>query len=128
MSGLRRRQEEIADDALVVVRGGHLDRARLRRDATLTFRRFGDYGVSVLAAPDHAALDLLAATTLQRERVLTLVRMGTLRAADLEVRPTFRRPHYTVMLPDLEADLNRLVACDNEVRENPHYVAPEARP
>ncbi len=126
MSGLRLRREDVADDALVVVRGGRLDRARLRRDAILTLRRFGEYGISVLAAPDEAAFAVLASTTLQRERVLTLMRMGTLRAAGLEVRPTFRRPHFTVMLPDLDADIDRLVACDNEVRANPHYVAPEA--
>jgi hypothetical protein len=126
VSGLRVRRESLADDALVVVRGGLLGRSRLRRDAILTFHRFGEYGISVLAAPDEAALDALASTTLQREPVLTLMRMGTLRAAGFEVRPTFRRPHFTVMLPDLDADIDRLVACDNEVRDNPRYVAPEA--
>lgn len=126
MNPLRRRAEDPPDDTLVVVRGGTLDAARLRRDATLTFRRFGEHGVSVLAAPDDEALDVLAGTTLQRERLLTLMRMGTLRAAGLEVRPTFRRPHFTVMLPDLDVDVARLVACDNEVRENPHYVGTEA--
>ncbi len=127
MSGLRLRGEDIADDALVVVRGGELDKERLVRDATLTYRRFGEYGISVLAAPDEAALDLIAGTTLQREPVLTLMLMGALRAAGLEVRPTFRRPHFTVVLRDLDADLDRLLTCDNEVRDNPHYVAPEAR-
>ena len=126
MSGLRLRREEVLDDALVVVRGGLLDPARLKRDATLTFRRFGEYGVSVLAAADEAALDVIAGTTLQREPVLTLMRMGTLRTAGLEVRPTFRRPHFTVVLPDLDADVARLVACDNVVRDNSHYVSPEA--
>ena len=125
MNPLRRRAEDPPDDTLVVVRGGTLDAARLRRDATLTFRRFGEYGISVLAAPDDAALDVLADTTLQRERLLTLMRMGTLRAAGLEVRRPFRRPHFTVMLPDLDVDVARLVACDNEVRENPHYVGPQ---
>jgi hypothetical protein len=109
-----------------VVRGGTLDRARLRRDATLTFRRFGEYGISVLAARDEEALDALAATTLQRERLLTLMRAGTLRAAGLELRATFRRPHFTVMLPDVDADVERLMACDNEVRDTPHWVGPEA--
>ncbi|MGH9190098.1 MAG: hypothetical protein ACRD0Q_08715 [Acidimicrobiales bacterium] len=127
MSGLRLRREDVADDALVVVRGGELDKARLVRDATLTYRRFGEYGISVLAAPDEAALDLLASTTLQREPLLTLMRMGALRAAALEVRPTFRRPHFTIVLTDLDADLDRLRACDNEVRDTPYYVAPEAR-
>ncbi len=127
MSGLRVRREGLADEALVVVRGGILDKASLRRDAALTFRRFGEYGISVLCAPDDASLDVIAGTTLQRASMLTLMRMGALRAAGLEVRPTFRRPHYTVMLPSLDADLDRLLACDNVVRDNPHYVPPEVK-
>jgi hypothetical protein len=127
VSGLRVRREGFADEALVVVRGGVLDRTRLRLDATLTFRRFDEYGISVLAAPDDASLDLIASTTLQRVSLLTLMQMGALRASGLEVRPTFRRPHYTVMLPDLDADLDRLLTCDNVVRDNPHYVPPEVK-
>ncbi|MGI8684175.1 MAG: hypothetical protein ACR2MO_03615 [Acidimicrobiales bacterium] len=125
---MRLRREALADDALVVVRGGFLERARLRRDAELTHRRFGEHGISVLGAPDDESFDAIARTTLQRESVLTLIRVGTLRAAGLEVRPTFRRPHFTVMLPDLDSDLDRLLACDNEVRENPHHQLPEATP
>lgn len=127
MSGLRVRREGLADEALVGVRGGVPDKTHLRLDATLTFRRFGEYGISVLSAPDDASLDVIASTTLQRAPLLTLMRMGTLRAAGLEVRPTFRRPHYTVMLPDLDADLDRLLACDNVVRGIPHYVPPEVK-
>lgn len=51
MSPLRVRRETLPDDTLLVIRGGTLDAVSLRADAELTFRRFGEYGVSVLAAP-----------------------------------------------------------------------------
>jgi len=55
------------------------------------------------------------------------MRVGAIRGAGLEVRPTFRRPHFTVMLPDLDADLDRLLTCDTVVQDNPHAKAPEAQ-
>jgi hypothetical protein len=76
----------------------------------------------VFAAADEDALDQLAAGRLNRFELLTLMRAGVLRAARLELRPTFRRPHYTVMLPDPEPDIERLLECDHEVRENRYYV------
>lgn len=121
MTGLRLRLEVLADDSLVVVRGGELDPDGIRDDAVRTFRRFGEYGVSVLAVPSEEALDELARTTLLRFEVLTLVRAGTLRAVGLELRPTFRRPHYTVMLPALDDDTARLVQCDNVRWSNPYF-------
>ena len=104
---MRQRREPVPQDALVVVRGGALDAETLRRDAMRTFRRFGEHGVSVLAAPDESALDDLASTILVRWDVLVLITAGTIRAAGLELRPTFRHPHYTVMLPDLDRDVLR---------------------
>lgn len=127
MSPFRVRRESLADDALVVVRGGRLELERLRRDATMSFARFGEYGVSVLAIPDEAALDDIARTTLVKDSVLTLMTVGAIRAIDLDLRPTFRRPHYTIMLPDLDADLLRLITCDNVIRENKHHQPPEAQ-
>jgi len=128
VSPLRIRREELPDDALVVVRGGTLDPERLRRDARMTLARFGECGISVLAARDEAALDAIARTTLVHEAVLTLMTVGALRAARLELRPTFRTPHYTLMTPDLDADIARLQRCDNELRSNPHHQPPEAAP
>lgn len=93
----------------------------------MAYRRFGEYGISVLAAADEDALDAIAATTLRLESALTLMPAGAIRAAGLELRPTFRRPHYTMMLPALDEDLDRLVACENVVQVNPHF-APEDQP
>jgi len=125
VSPFRARRERLTDDALVVVRGNELSVALIRRDALRAYRRFGEYGVSVLGAPDDDALDALAAGVLVRFEVLTLMTVGIIRAAELEVRPTFRRPHYSVMLPDLDADVARLARCENVPWRNPHYQAPE---
>ena len=46
---------------------------------------------------------------------------GAIREAGRELRPTFRRPHCTVMLPDLDADVERLTSSENEQRVNPYF-------
>lgn len=124
MSPFRIRREALVDDALVVVRGGELDAERMLADARRAFRRFGEYGISVLAAPDDASLDALARSTLRREAILTLTTAGAIRQRGLELRPTFRRPHYTVMLPDPERDVLRLLSCEAVARPNPHFERP----
>jgi hypothetical protein len=126
MSGVRVRREPLADDALVVVRGGLLDIDTMRVDALRSFARFGEYGVSVLAAPDELAIDELGRTILRPNENLTVMQAGDIRSRGLELRPTFRRPHFTVLLPDLEADLIRLASCENVVRRNPYFESPEA--
>ena len=51
-----------------------------------------------------------------------------MRESGIELRPTFRRPHYTVMLTELEKDIFRLLRCDNERRVNDHYRPEEVQP
>lgn len=82
----------MADDSLVVIRGGMLNKSSLRPDAERTFRRFGERGVSVLAAPTDDDLDLLARTVLRRYEQLTVTSAGAIRRAGLELRPTFHPP------------------------------------
>lgn len=77
---------------------------------------------------DMEGLEALAQTRLTRFDVLTLVTLGALRASDLETVPTFKSPHYTIMLPSLEADIRRLIACENMIWVNCFYVAPEVAP
>lgn len=125
MNRLRVRLEGAADDALVVVRGGEFDATAIRADAERTFRRFGERGVSVLAAPNSDDLDSLARTVLRRYRQLRVTTAGEIRRSGLEIRPTFRRPHYTVMLPNA-GDVERLIGCKNEERPNPYYGREEA--
>jgi hypothetical protein len=57
-----------------------------------------------------------------------VVTAGALRRSGIELRPTFRRPHYTVMLPDLDEDVFRLIRCDNERRVNDRYQPEEVQP
>lgn len=116
------------DHALVLVRGGLLEATTLRSDAAAARVRFGEYGISVFGAADEQALDLLAAERLNRFDVLTVTTVGAIRRAGLEILPTFRRPHYTILLPDLDGDLRRLLECHNEVRLNPHFQPPETEP
>ncbi|MGH3370184.1 MAG: hypothetical protein ACRDPR_09285 [Nocardioidaceae bacterium] len=80
----------------------------------------------MLAAPTDEELDTLARTILRRYEKLTVTTAGAIRRAGLELRPTFRRPHYSVMLPDLDTDVDRLIRCENEERSNPHYAGREA--
>jgi hypothetical protein len=128
LSPLRVRREPAPDDGLFLVRGDELAAATLRRDAIRTYRRFGEYGVSVLGASTEADIDDLAGSPLQRFEILTVMTAGALRRSGIELRPTFRRPHYTVMLPDLDEDIFRLLRCDNERRVNDHYRPEEVQP
>ncbi len=52
--------------------------------------------------------------------------LGALRPREL--RPTFRRPHYSVMPPALDEDVERLLRCENEPRINPYFDADEVQP
>jgi hypothetical protein len=56
----RVRNEQLSDDALVVVRGGELHANAICTDAIAAYARFGEYGISVFSAADEAALDALA--------------------------------------------------------------------
>lgn len=60
--------------------------------------------------------------------VLTVMTAGALRQSGIELRPTFRRPHYTVMLPGLDQDIFRLLRCDNGRRVNDYYKPEEVQP
>jgi hypothetical protein len=128
LSPLRVRREPAPADGLFLVRGDELAAETLRRDAVRTFRRFGEYGVSVLGAWTEPDVDELAGGLLRRFEVLTVMTAGALRQSGIELRPTFRRPHYTVMLPDLDEDIFRLLRCDNERRVNDHYRPEEVQP
>ena len=123
MSPYRIRTEPLADDALIVVRGGDLDIATIRADAVAAKARFGEYGISVFSANDEAALDVLIRERLAQFETLVVMTAGAIRRAGLELRPTFRRPHYTIMVPDLERDIARLIGCENVWMTNPHHVS-----
>lgn len=86
----------------MVVRGGDLSEQEIRRDALRSHRRFGEHGISVFGAPSELALEEIARGVLVRFEVLTIFTAGVLRRSGLKLQPTFRRPHYTVMLKVLD--------------------------
>lgn len=122
MAGYRIRREQL-QPGLVVIRGDLLDRDLLRVDAERARRRFGQYGISVMAARDAGAIDDLARTVFRRFEWLTITTVADIQRTGLEILPTFRRPHCTVLLPDLEADLDRLLRCQTVLAINPHAEA-----
>ncbi len=81
-----------------------------------------------MGASTEADIDELAGGVLRRFEVLTVMSAGALRRSGIELRTTFRRPHYTVMLPDPDEDIFRLLRCKDERRANDHYRPEEVQP
>ena len=100
-----------------------MERVLLERDARRTERRFGEAAISLFSSSDATTLDELGRSVLSRFETLTLMPLGVIWSVGLEVRPTFRRPHYSVMLPSL-GDLDRLLTCQTLERPNPHHLLP----
>ncbi|MGB6059552.1 MAG: hypothetical protein WBF71_14950 [Microthrixaceae bacterium] len=93
--------DHLDDDDIVVIRGGNLDPEALRSDAERYHSIYVDYGLSVFAARDVAVDEFAQQAPLVRFEVLTLVRVGVLRAAGFRLEPTGRNPrHFTVAFDD----------------------------
>ncbi len=117
-----RAEEELTDDDVVVVRGGAIDSEGLRDDAVRYFSIYGTYGISVFAARNITVDELAQLPPLVRFEVLSLVRVGGLRSAGFRLEPTGRNPqHFTVAWGDLNGGVQRLLACQHEIRQNPYY-------
>jgi hypothetical protein len=116
-----RADDDLTDD-IVVVRGGALEAEVLRVDATRYFSIYGTYGISVFAAREITVDELAQEPPLVRFEVLSLLRVGNLRAAQLRLVPTGRnRRHFTVAWDNLEDGVTQLVGCEHEARENPYH-------
>lgn len=114
--------DRLDDDDVVVVRGGDLDSAALRVDAERYHSIYGEYGLSVFAARDVAVDEMAQQAPLVRFGVLTLVRVGVLRAAGFRLEPTGRNPrHFTVAFDDLEAGIEELRLCEHRSWVNPYH-------
>jgi hypothetical protein len=86
--------------------------------------RHGFFGVSVFGAPEDDLVALSRAVrAIGRRRMLRVTRCGELRAAGLEVMPTFANPaHYSVVLPDVSTrTFGALRACFSTTQPNPGY-------
>jgi hypothetical protein len=104
------RDEEILDDAVVVVRGGEMNSDHVRRTATDAHDEFGLYTVSVFLVLDSSVEKLCRdLPELQRYGKVRLSRVGRLRLLGFALIPTFDRPHFDVVLPDItDTTLDRL--------------------
>jgi hypothetical protein len=117
------RGEEPPDDAIVVIRGGQngLTAETLRRTAMAAHREFGFYGVSVFLALDLSVAELCASMDfLRRYSQIQESVAGRVRAAGFALLAAEARPHFDIVLPDLEdRTLDRLRSCFDDPRPNP---------
>lgn len=117
-----RPDDSLDDDDIVVVRGGELEADVLRDDAERYHSIYGEYGISVLAARDITLDELAQQPPLVRFEVLTLVRVGILRAAGFRLEPTGRNQrHFTVAFDDLEVGVEQLTICEHRDWMNPYH-------
>lgn len=115
------RDEEPPDDTVVVVRGGEMNSAFVRRTAQSSADESGYYAVSVFLALDEP-VELLCASEpyVARYGQVRLTTVGRIRHAGFPLLPTLDRPHYDVVLPDLEKPtLERLEATFDGPVPNP---------
>ena len=117
------RGEEPPDDTIVVIRAGErgLSDDTLRRTAQLSQTEFGFYGVSVFLTLDLDVADLCASTDyLRRYSQIQESTAGQIRSAGFAMLATDARPHFDIVLADLEDDtLVRLRECFGPPRPNP---------
>jgi hypothetical protein len=88
------------------------------------WERHGFFGVSVFGAPGDDLTAVSGAVRAIRVRpVVRVARCGALRAAGLEVLPTFANPwHFSVVLPDATpATFQSLRDCFGEPVPNPGH-------
>lgn len=115
------RDEEPPDDTVVVVRGGEMNSAFVRRTAQRSAEESGYHAVSVFLALDEP-VELLCASEpyVARYGQVRLTTVGRIRHAGFPLLPTLHRPHYDVVLPDLEGPtLDRLEATFDGPVPNP---------
>lgn len=115
------RAEEPPDDVVVVVRGGEMTGGFVRRTATDAHEELGIYAVSVFLALDADVDELCAAEPhLVRYGKVRLSSVGRLRSDGFPLLPTLDRPHYDIVLPDLDdPTLQRLEGCFDPAVPNP---------
>jgi hypothetical protein len=111
------------DDTVLIIRAGVMSPESLRRSATDSFEDFGAYLISVEGVLDGRSLGEACSASPrigQRYGKIRLSTVGRLRMAGLVLLPTFTRPHFDVVLPDLsDHSVARLLECFDEPIDNP---------
>jgi hypothetical protein len=114
--------DTLDDDTVVVVRGGELDADLIRTDARRMHEVYGIHGISVFAVRQVPLEELAQRSPLIRFGRLTLITVGALRSAGLALEATGRNPeHFTVVLAELEAGVEALLACEHRTILNPYH-------
>jgi hypothetical protein len=119
-------------DAAVVIRGGPDTPSLLRTHAKRLHRRFlldraPTYGISVFVVLDDLGPASEAGVLSDQLRSYPAIyrsTVGRLHDVGLALLPTFRRPHYTVLLPDLDA-VDGLARALGDLVPNPYTSAQE---
>lgn len=97
------RDEQVPPDAAVVVRGGEMNGESVRRTAIGSHAEYGIFAVSVFVAFDVSVEQLCQERPeLQRYRKVRLSTVDRLRSLGFALIPTLDRPHYDVVLPDVD--------------------------
>jgi hypothetical protein len=127
------RAEAPPDQVDVIIRGGPDSVAKLLTHAHRTHRAFllddePVWGISVFVALDETgpfSVDELLAGRLATYRMVYRATVGQITSAGFDLLPTFKRPHYTLVLRSAdEVELARLLATMGSAKENPHYRRP----
>jgi hypothetical protein len=121
----RVRLTPVPDDAVLVVRGDELDPEVVIEDATRFHDRFstwGRFGISAFFASNDDEVDALSQARLVRFAEVVVFRRADLEHNGIDIVPTFRTPHVTLCHTDLAMLVERLIACEHEVRANPYHV------
>ncbi len=116
-----REAEPPPDDAAVVIRAGVMVVADIERAASQCLELRGVLAISVEAVLGTTVAEACASSPrLSQYRQVRLSSFGRLRAAGFAVLPTFARPHFSLVLPDLsELTLARLDRCFDPPIPNP---------
>lgn len=130
------RDEPVPDDATVIVRGGRDSIDKLVQHALRTNRAFvldGEplLGVSVWLALDtsgDASVEGILAGRMSTYRTVHTPTVAQVRDAGFGLIPSFRRPHYTLIVPDAStATIETLAAALGPAMANPYHVARRRR-
>jgi hypothetical protein len=104
------RSELPPEDAVVVIRGGEMNSTFVRKTAEDSFSLIGIFTISVALALDMSPEELCQKDRrISRYGKVRFSTVGRLRSLGFAFLPTLARPHYDIVLPDINDDtLDRL--------------------
>lgn len=120
------RDEDVPDDAVVVVRGGPLTAAKLveharREMARYTFRGRPLVSVSVDLTVFDWTMEAILRELMWSRSTYATATVGSLRSSRYELVPTFSVPHYDLLLPEPTEDAaGRLLSVFGDAVPNPY--------